>query len=113
MKIVQPNLVSFFGLEVREDESGSSVWKKPRITKFGNPRVRNMLYMAALVSIRYNLKMSDFYLRLVNKGKPKKLALVAVMRKLLVIACAILNSKNKYDENHVSTLKVKQSFKVA
>ena len=101
-------LTAFFGLEVREDESGSSVWKKPRITKFGNPRVRNMLYMAALVSIRHNLKMSDFYLRLVNKGKPKKLALIAVMRKLLVIACAILNSKNKYDENHISTLKTKK-----
>ena len=52
--------------------------------------------------------MSDFYLRLVNKGKPKKLALIAVMRKLLVIACAILNSKNKYDDNHISTLKSKK-----
>ena len=101
-------LTAFFGLEVREAESGSSVWQKPRITKFGNPRVRNMLYMAALVSIRHNLKMSDFYLRLVNKGKPKKLALIAVMRKLLVIACAILNSQNKYDENHISTLKTKK-----
>ena len=95
-------LTSFFGLEVREMESGSSVWRKPRITKFGNPRVRNMLYMAALVSIRYNLKMSEFYQRLVNRGKPKKLALVAVMRKLLVVACAILNSNKPYQENHVS-----------
>ena len=95
-------LTAFFGLEVREMESGSSVWRKPRITKFGNPRVRNMLYMAALVSIRYNLKMSEFYLHLVKRGKPKKLALVAVMRKLLVVACAILNSQKPYQENHVS-----------
>ena len=95
-------LTAFFGLEVREMESGSSVWRKPRITKFGNPRVRNMLYMAALVSIRYNLKMSEFYQHLVNRGKPKKLALVAVMRKLLVVACAILNSQKPYQENHVS-----------
>ena len=95
-------LTAFFGLEVREMESGTSVWSKPRITKFGNPRVRNMLYMAALVAIRHNTKMSDFYLRLVNKGKPKKLALIAVARKLLVIACAILNSQKPYDENHIS-----------
>ena len=95
-------LTAFFGLEIREMESGSSVWSKPRITKFGNPRVRNMLYMAALVAIRHNAKMSDFYLRLVNKGKPKKLALIAVARKLLVIACAILNSQKPYEENHVS-----------
>ena len=95
-------LTAFFGLEVREMESGTSVWSKPRITKFGNPRVRNMLYMAALVAIRHNTKMSDFYLRLVNKGKPKKLALIAVARKLLVIACAILNSQKPYEENHIS-----------
>ena len=95
-------LTAFFGLEVRETESGTSVWSKPRITKFGNPRVRNMLYMAALVAIRHNRKMSDFYLRLVNKGKPKKLALIAVARKLLVVACAILNSQKPYEENHIS-----------
>ena len=95
-------LTAFFGLEIREMESGSSVWSKPRITKFGNPRVRNMLYMAALVAIRHNKKMSDFYLRLVNKGKPKKLALIAVARKLLVVACAILNSQKPYEENHIS-----------
>ena len=95
-------LTAFFGLEIREMESGSSVWSKPRITKFGNPRVRNMLYMAALVAIRHNTKMSDFYLRLVNKGKPKKLALIAVARKLLVVACAILNSKKPYEENYIA-----------
>ena len=105
-------LTAFFGLEVREMESGSSVWNKPRITKFGSPRVRNMLYMAALVAIRHNKKMSDFYLRLVNKGKPKKLALIAVARKLLVIACAILNSQKTYDENHISCYN-KNSVKIA
>ena len=105
-------LTAFFGLDVREMESGSSVWNKPRITKFGNPRVRNMLYMAALVAIRHNKKMSDFYLHLVNKGKPKKLALIAVARKLLVIACAILNSQKPYDENHISCYN-KNSVKIA
>lgn len=102
-------LTAFFGLEVREMESGTSVWQKPRITKYGNPRVRNMLYMAALVSIRHNLKMSEFYLRLVSKGKPKKVALVAVMRKLLVVACAILNSKKTYEENHISCFNKKMA----
>ena len=105
-------LTAFFGLEIREMESGSSVWSKPRIPKFGNPRVRNMLYMAALVSIRHNAKMSDFYLRLVNKGKPKKLALIAVARKLLVVACAILNSQKPYEENHISSYN-KNSVKIA
>lgn len=95
-------LTAFFGLDVREWQSGTSVNGKPRISKFGNPRVRNMLYMAALVAIRHNQKMSEFYLRLVNDGKPKKLVLVAIARKLLVIACAILNSQKPYEENHIS-----------
>lgn len=71
-----------------------------------------MLYMAALVAIRHNVKMSDFYLRLVGKGNPKKLALIAVARKLLVIVCAILNSQKPYDENHVSYL-IQELVKIA
>lgn len=77
---ISKRLTAFFGLEVREMESGSSIWNKPRITKIGNPRVRNMLYMAALVVIRHNAKMSDFYFRLVNKGKPKKLYLYSQLK---------------------------------
>lgn len=95
-------LTAFFGLDVREWQSGSSVLGKPRISKFGNPRVRNILYMSALVAIRHNEKMSEFYLKLVERGKPKKVALIAVARKLLVIACAILNSQQPYDKNHIS-----------
>ena len=95
-------LTAFFGLDVRENDSGSSLKDKARITKFGNPRVRNMLYMASLVAIRHNPKLSEFYLHLLERGKPKKLALIAVARKLLVIACAILNSHQPYDSNHIS-----------
>ena len=95
-------LTAYFGLDVREWQSGSSIMGKPRISKFGNPRVRNMLYMAALVVISKNLFYADFYNRLIEKGKPKKVALVAVMRKLLVLSCAILNSGKPFDLNHIS-----------
>ena len=48
-----------------------------------------------------------------HKGrKPKKLALIAVARKLLVIACAILNSQKPYEENHISCYN-KNSVKIA
>lgn len=95
-------MTRYFGLEVKRTESGSSIDKKPRITKFGSARVRCMLYMAALVAISHNLFIAEFYNRLVSIGKPKKLALVAVMRKLLVIACAILNSGKPFDPNYVN-----------
>lgn len=49
----------------------------------GRKEIRKALYMAALVGSRYNPVLKEFYQRLLSKGKPKKLALIAVMRKLL------------------------------
>ena len=51
----------------------------------GRSRVRAVLYMGALVASRHNPAIRDFYQRLLAVGKPKKVALVASMRKLLVI----------------------------
>lgn len=56
----------------------------------GRPSVRRALYMAALVAIRYNQRFQSFYDRLVAAGKPKKVAITACMRKLLVILNAML-----------------------
>ena len=56
----------------------------------GRSRVRAALYMGALVTSRHNPVIRDFYQRLVASGKPKKVALVACMRKLLVILNSIL-----------------------
>ena len=58
----------------------------------GRSRVRAVLYMGALVAAQYNPVIRNFYQRLLAAGKPKKLALTACMRKLLVI----LNSMLKY-----------------
>ena len=51
----------------------------------GRARIRAVLYMGALAASRYNPVIRDFYQRLMAAGKPKKLALTACMRKLLVI----------------------------
>ena len=56
----------------------------------GRSRVRAVLYMGALVASRHNPAIRDFYQRLLAAGKPKKVALVACMRKLLVILNAML-----------------------
>ena len=57
----------------------------------GRSRIRASLYMAALVASRHNPVISIFYQRLLAAGKPKKVALTACMRKLLVILNAMLN----------------------
>jgi transposase len=53
--------------------------------------------MPALVAIRHNPLMREFYTRLVANGKPKKVAIIAVMRKLLVICYGVLKSEEPFD----------------
>lgn len=63
----------------------SGTWRGTRAIYGGRASVRTALYMAALVAARRNVVLRAFYQRLVAAGKPKKVALVACMRKLLTI----------------------------
>jgi transposase len=63
----------------------------------GRATVRAMLYMAALVAKRHNPVIRTFYDRLLQSGKPGQVALVACMRKLLVILNAMMKSKQQWD----------------
>lgn len=65
----------------------------------GRATVRHALYMATLVAVRYNPVMRVFYERLVNAGKPKKVALVAGMRKLLTILNAMVKHNKSWDDS--------------
>jgi transposase len=63
-----------------------------RTIRGGRVRVRRVLYMAATVAARFNPILKTFYQRLVAAGKPKKLALTAVMRKLVVLINHLLKN---------------------
>lgn len=63
----------------------------------GRASVRSVLYMATLVSTRFNPVISSFYQRLLEKGKAKKVALVACMRRLLTIMNAILKTQKAWN----------------
>lgn len=65
----------------------------------GRARVRAALDMAALVATRYNPVIRTFYQRLLEAGKPKKVALVACMRKLLCILNAMLKHQQPWNPN--------------
>jgi transposase len=62
----------------------------------GRPALRSILYLAALSASRYDPKLSQFYRSLLARGKPKKVALVACMRKLLTIINAIFKTNTPY-----------------
>lgn len=64
----------------------------------GRPDVRRVLFMAALVASRHNPVIKAFYQRLLDAGKPKKVALVACMRKLLTIINAMVRSGKAWDQ---------------
>jgi transposase len=66
----------------------------------GRASVRQVLYMAALVATRHNPVIQVFYQRLLAAGKPRKLALVACMRKLLVILNALVKHETVWDAHH-------------
>jgi transposase len=85
------------GLDPRQYSSGSSVHKKTRISKTGNRHLRRALYMPALVAIRHEPHLRAFYQRLVERGKTKMQALVAVMRKLLHAIFGMFKHQQPFD----------------
>ncbi len=70
-------------------------------------KLRNLLFLCAFNACKHNKACRELYERIVNKGKSKKLALLAVSNKLLKHSFAIAKSGNPYDPTHVSVLKVK------
>jgi len=97
-------LCSFAGLTPIIRQSGSSVKGRPRISKVGNKKLRNLLFMCSFTACQHNKACRDIYERIVNKGKSKKLALMAVCNKLLKQAFAIAKSGVQYDKNYRSVL---------
>lgn len=91
-------LSSYVGLSPRIFESGTSVKGKVRICKMGMSRVRAMLYVCAWSAIKWNKACKELYLRLVEKGKAKQLALIAVANKLLKQAFAVATKGEFYKE---------------
>ena len=89
--------VAYSGLDVREYQSGRSVERRPQISKQGNVHVRRTLYMPALVAVRFEPEVKAFYERLVARGKPKMVAVVAVMRKLLHAVYGMLKHDTDFD----------------
>jgi transposase len=88
------------GLAPHPRQSGQ--WIGKAVIGGGRPQVRRALYMAALSASRFHPALSAFYQRLCAKGKPAKVALTAVMRKLLVLVNLLLKSQAIESPNAVA-----------
>jgi len=76
----------------------SGTLRGKRMTGGGRRAVRKMLYMPTLVATRYNPRIRAVYQRLVAQGKPKMVALVAAMRKLLILLNAMIREDKTWDQ---------------
>lgn len=89
--------VAFAGLDPRQHESGSSVKGKPRMSKIGHAFLRKALYMPAMVALYKTTWGKRFRDRLAAAGKPPKLMIGAMMRKLVHVAFGVLKSGKTFD----------------
>lgn len=87
---------AFAGLVPVPWQSGTSIDGRPHLSKTGSAKLRQRLYMAAVVSMRYNPDIAVQYQRLTARGKSKMSALGAAMRKLLHIAFGVLKTQTPY-----------------
>jgi transposase len=95
-------VVAYAGLDIEVKESGK--WKgQAKLSKRGSGRLRRVLYLAAVRSVRLEgSAFGVYYHRLVDRGMKKGKALMAVMRKMLVVAVHLLKTAQEYDPTKVS-----------
>lgn len=91
-------VASLSGLAPHNNDSGKR--RGIRNIRGGRSCVRAALYMAAIVAMRHNTVMKDTYTRLLANGKPKKIAIVVLMRKLMIIANQIIKQDRPWQPNY-------------
>jgi transposase len=91
-EIESPQLSALVGVAPFASDSGRR--QRARHVRGGRGVVRHVLYMAAVAAIRHNPVLRLFFARLVAAGKPKLVALVAVMRKMLLVLNRLLADPN-------------------
>ena len=93
-------LVSYAGYDVVENQSGSSLNGKTRISKKGNSHIRRCLHFPALVAIKHNIRFKNLYDRVFENTKIKMKGAVAVQRKLLVLIYTLYRKNQPFDPEY-------------
>jgi transposase len=93
-------VAAYAGLSVHHYESGTSIHRKSRLSKCGNPKLRNALFYPAMVAMRYNPIVLAFARQLAVAKKRKMVIVGAAMRKLLHIVFGVLKSGKPFNPHH-------------
>lgn len=100
-------MVAHAGLSPREHSSGSSIRGHSHISRMGNSSLRKILFLPALGCIKNPNYFTGFYLNLIEKGKPKKIAVTAVMRKILLTSMGVLKNQQPFDPDWAEKTRTK------
>jgi transposase len=93
-------LAAYAGLCPKQNQSGKRRPKSSSLTPIGNRRLRQALWMPTLAAVsRCNPWLQTFYRRLIGRGKPHKVALVAAMRKLLTVVYSVAKNRRAFVPN--------------
>ena len=92
-----PAAAAYAGLSPRECKSGSRVRGRARLSKSGNARLRKALDLPTRTAIQFNPLLKAFFARLVAAGKPKRQAVGACLRKLVMIGYGVLKNRVPFD----------------
>ena len=98
-------LTRHLGLSPTYQQSGTSVNFKGHINRNGDSSLRSLLYVAAFASLRCNTECKACFDRLRSKGKPGKLAVIAVANKLIRQAFAVVTQEKPYIDGYISSKK--------
>lgn len=89
-------LAAFLGICPYQHQSGTSVYKRPRIRHFGPSYARKLLTLAARSLVAHNAVFKQYYFRRLAEGKVRKLVLNTIANKLIKIACAVIKNNTRY-----------------
>ena len=92
-------VAAYAGLSPREHRSGTTIFKKTRLSKQGNARLRKAMYFPAVNALKWNPLVKAHYERLRAAGKMKMVALAAAMRKMLMICYGVLKHQQPFQDD--------------
>ena len=95
-KLNRKEIAALVGVAPMNRDSGN--YQGKRMIRGGRYKVRTVLFMSIMSAIRFNPQIRSFYQRLVNDGKPKKVAMIACMRKQLCILNTMVKNGTMWEE---------------
>ncbi len=96
-------IACYYGIAPFGRDSGTSVHTDPHVHCMANRQLKAMLTQAALVAVRFNPKMKEYYDRLIARGKKKQVALNNVKNKLIHLVTAMVKNNQAYDTEYKLT----------